>query len=180
MQIWKRVEPTNITKVGWRTIVTKTFVMPDGKTETFDTFGSEGQEFVAIIALTTENKVVIARQFRFGPEKIMDELPGGFVDKNEDPEAAIRRELLEETGFTVGTLEYLGAFNKDTYMNAKWHVFFGTNCVLQQAQKLEPEEHIEIDCISISNFIDNAKNNRMTDVPAVLMAYDKLVELSRN
>ena len=39
-------------------------------------------------------------------------LPGGFVDENEDLEIAARRELLEETGLVVGTLEQQGAFGK--------------------------------------------------------------------
>lgn len=37
-------------------------------------------------------------------------LPGGFVDENEDLEAAARRELLEETGVKAGAINQLGAF----------------------------------------------------------------------
>ena len=178
MNIWKRIEPTTVNKIGWRTVVTKTFVMPNGEEASFDTFGPEQQQFAAVVALTPENKVIIARQFRVGPELIMEELPGGFVDAGEDPEAAARREFQEETGYTAGNLVYLGNYNKDTYMNAQWHVYFATNCVLSgNKQKLEAEEHIEIDLISIERLIQNAKTNKMTDAVAVLMAYDKLLPL---
>jgi ADP-ribose pyrophosphatase len=181
MDIWKRVTPTVVNKVGWRTVVTKTFVMPNGQEASFDTFGPEGQQFAAVIGLTPENKVVIARQFRVGPEVVMDELPGGFVDKDESHEAAARREFQEETGYIVGDLTYLGSYNKDTYMNALWYVYFATNCLPSgRAQELEDEEHIEIDLISIDQLLENAKTNKMTDAVAVLMAYDKLSALKHS
>jgi ADP-ribose pyrophosphatase len=179
MNIWKRIEPTVVNKVGWRTIVTKTFVMPNGEEASFDTFGPEKQHFAAVIGLTPENKVIIARQFRVGPEVIMDELPGGFVDKDESPEAAASREFQEETGYMANNLTYLGSYNKDTYMNATWHVYLAKDCVPSgHAQELEDEEHIEIDLISVSQLIENAKTNKMTDAVAVLMAYEQLRALS--
>ncbi|HEY0091289.1 MAG TPA: NUDIX hydrolase [Flavobacterium sp.] len=39
-------------------------------------------------------------------------LPGGFVDENEDLEKAALRELKEETGLVVSTVEQLKAFGK--------------------------------------------------------------------
>ena len=174
MKLWKRIEPTEITKIGWRTIVTKTFMMPNNKAESFGTFGNEGQHFVAVIGLTPDNKVVIARQFRVGPEKIMDELPGGFVDKGEDSEVAAAREFREETGYSVGKMTYLGAYHKDTYMNAVWHVYFATDCVPTHEQELEDEEHVDIELISVEQLIENGKTDKMTDAVAVLMAYDLL------
>ena len=177
MKPWKRIEPTTVTKVGWRKITTKTFQMPDGGMVEFDTVHPDGQEFAGVIGLTKDKRVVIARQFRPGPEKIMEELPGGFVDPGESPEAAARREFKEETGYEAGNMQYLGSFHKDTYMNSVWHAFIAFDCTKVKEQELENEEDVEIDLISIPELIENAKNDRMTDHAAVLLAYDQLQDL---
>jgi ADP-ribose pyrophosphatase len=177
MNTWKRIEPTVVTKVGWRTITTKTFVMPNGETTKFDLLHGDGQEFVSVIALTPDNKVVIAKEFCPGPELEMNELPGGFVDPGEDLESATRREFLEETGYDAGSLRYLGEYHKDKYMNATWHAFFATGCVKVNEQKLEAEEHIDVVELPIQEFLNDAKNDKITDHAAVLMAYDDLVKM---
>ncbi len=180
MKPWKRIEPTKVTKVGWRKITTKTFEMPDGEVTTFDTLHADGQEFAAIIAVTEDKKIVIARQFRPGPELVMDELPGGFVDPGETPEISAKRELLEETGYLAENVRYLGAIHKDTYMNAIWHVLLAMDC----KKVVDPEhgytEHIEIDLISIDQLIANAKNDKMSDHAAILLAYDDLMKLKED
>lgn len=180
MKPWKRIEPTKVTKVGWRKVTTKTFQMPDGDVTTFDTLHADGQEFAAVIAITKTKKVVVARQFRPGPELVMEELPGGFVDPGETPEDSAIRELLEETGYNAGQVTYLGGVHKDTYMNATWHVLLATGC----EKVAEPEhgytEHVEIDLISIDQLITNAKTDRMTDHAAILLAYDDLMELKED
>ncbi len=174
---WKRVEPTVSKKVGFRTIVSKTFVLPNGRTSIFDTVWPIGQEFVTVIALTMAKQVIVARQFRPGPERIMDDLPGGYVDDGEGHEAAMYRELLEETGYRAGEVTYLGMSHKDAYMNATWHIYFVTGCIYEKKQELDTDEFISVHEITIEQLIDNAKTNKMTDVPAVMMAYDRLKAL---
>lgn len=180
MKPWKRIEPTSVQKVGWRTIVTKTFIMPNGQQSQWETIWPEGQQFVAIVPITPDNKIVICHMFRAGPEMRMDELPGGFVDLGEKPEEAAHRELLEETGYETGTMAYVGPVHKDTYMNAVWHVFLATDCALSRQQVVhhEVEEQIEVELISIDQLIYNAKHDKMTDVYAVLMTYDELTKRS--
>jgi ADP-ribose pyrophosphatase len=175
--MWKRIEPTKTTKVGWRTITTKTFTAPDGKTTTYDIVYPDGQLFACVIAVTKDRKVIVAREFCPGPELTMDELPGGYVDAGEDIETAARREFQEETGYVPGTLKYLGGFHKDKYLNATWHAFLATDCVKSVEQKLEEEEFIEVVELPVEEFLKNAKNDKMTDHAAVLLAYDELINM---
>ncbi len=172
---WQRLEPTEIIQAHFRTLVDKTFRLPNGKTRVFTTMLAEDAVYAATIALTTDKQVIIARQFRPGPERIMDEIPGGQVEPGEDPAVAARRELVEETGYQVGSLEYLGSSCRDAYMNATWHYFLALDCNnTHNGQHLDDEESIELVLMPIADFLVAAKQDRVTDSVAVLMAYDKL------
>lgn len=94
-----------------------------------------------VVALTEANNLVVARQFRAGPDLVMDELPGGYVDEGESPEEAAVRELREETGYVAARIEYLGYVYKDSVMNGKWHIFLAVDCRRVAEQKLDgPDE----------------------------------------
>ena len=59
-----------------------------------------------------------------------------------------------------------------------WHFFIATDCTpITSEQRLDDFEEIEVALISIDELIHNAKNARMSDADAVLLAYEKLIEL---
>jgi ADP-ribose pyrophosphatase len=178
---WTREDPMTIHKVGgYRTLVEKTFVLPDGERKSFVTKDAEGAAAVAVIGLTEHNKILVVNIFRPGPEIIMQEIPGGGVEKGEDLEQAARREFLEETGHAIGSVAYLGFSRYDAYTNGKRHYFLWRDCYLsEEGQKLDAEEHLTVEEVPISQLIDNAQQGRMTDPGAVLMAYDTLREIER-
>lgn len=180
---WKRVEPTVITKIDRRQVVLKTFVQPEMDTpKSFATMLAEDARAGAVIAVTEDHKVVVARQFRPGPEKIMDELPGGGIEPGEDPQVGAIRELAEETGYVPGEVTFLGTSSRDAYTNATWYYYLATGCKLSgkgQSLDIEDNEQVEVVLLSIEEFLEAAKHDRMTDPHAVLMAYDQLRELQK-
>lgn len=78
-----------------------TVSMPDQRTavrEVVEHFGA-----VAIVALDTDDTVILVHQYRHPVERRLLELPAGLLDvPDEDPVTAARRELAEEVGLAAG------------------------------------------------------------------------------
>lgn len=178
MERWKRIDPTKVHNAGYRTLVDKTFLLPNGKTYTATTFNAEGEQSVAVLALTPDNQVIVARQFRPGPERIMDEIPGGWVEPGEGKEVAAARELLEETGYRAEKIAFLGTAHYDAYSNDLRHCFLATGCELVEGGlKHDEEEVIDVRLVTIDEIIKIAKHGNMTDPSAVFMAHETLQSL---
>ena len=66
---------------------------------------------VDIVLFKVENQILLIKR-KNDPFKDCWALPGGFVDENEDLEAAALRELEEETTIKLEKLSQLGAYGK--------------------------------------------------------------------
>lgn len=64
----------------------------------------------AIIKDTVKNKYIFVSQYRAGSEGLMVEVVQGKIDKGEKPEEAIKREIMEETGYKVDYSNHLKDF----------------------------------------------------------------------
>lgn len=173
---WQKVRE-NSQKIGFRMIVSKVFVMGNGKDMQADIVSGENDTGVMMIALTPKNEVIVARQFRCGPELVMDELPGGLVDHGESLIEACKRELLEETGYYSEQFDHIGRAYRDGWSEMKAEYFIAKDCRKVADPNPDEFEEIEVDLISIDQLIKNAKDANMIDIAGVFLAYDKLLEI---
>jgi len=60
-----------------------------------------------VVAVTDADELVLIWQYRFGTDTVALEIPGGVIERGEDPLAAARRELVEETGYEAESFELL-------------------------------------------------------------------------
>lgn len=86
----------------WLTLRQDHLRLPSGR-EIPEYWISEFPPWVNVVAVTATDHVVLVRQYRPGLGEIYFEIPAGVVDETDaNPEAAARRELLEETGYGGG------------------------------------------------------------------------------
>lgn len=98
----------------------------------------------AIVIPETENKTFfMVKQWRHGSKSLSVEFPGGVIDEGEEPEAAARRELLEETGCVPGKLIKLGEVNPNPALfSNKVHVYLAEELSMTGTQNLDHDEFV--------------------------------------
>jgi len=106
-------------------------------------------DWVNVVALTADERLVVVRQYRFGTEEVTTEVPGGMVDPGEGHEESAKRELLEETGYVSDHWTYLGSVDPNPAVQTnQMHHWLATDCRLEAEQELDPGEDIEVDALS--------------------------------
>ncbi|HNT23752.1 MAG TPA: NUDIX hydrolase [Anaerolineales bacterium] len=158
-------------ETGSRRILRRAYRLPDGRESTFD-IKHEGCA-VCILALTDANQVVMTRQFRPGPEKVLLEMPGGGVEPGEAPEAAAGRELLEETGY-AGKLELVSTSLDCAYSTMVRYNFVATHCRPVQPPSPDVDEFIEVFEMPLPDFRQHLRSSQLTDVETGYLGLDYL------
>ena len=106
----------------------------------------DSNDWVNIIPVTSEGKIVMVQQYRHGTDEITLELPGGFVNSGEEPLQGAMRECVEETGYEgENDAIFLGKNRPNpAYQSNTCHTYLWKNCTLKHEQNLDGHEDINI------------------------------------
>lgn len=168
---WKLLEEQKATgPAGFIKIAARKYQLPDGRITNWDIH--LGGPSIAVLALTDDNRVILSREFRPGPNVILDELPGGFVDEGEELLEAAARELLEETGYK-GELEYVGSSWLSSISTTRRNVAIARNCKKVQEQQDDGGEYISVVIKELPELIAQVRQGEMTDTDLAFMALDR-------
>jgi len=132
---------------------------------------------VAIAALTSDNKLVLIRQFRKPAEEELLEIPAGLVHKGESPQAAAARELEEEAGFKAGKITPLfAAYSSPGYSSEVIRYFLATDLV-KTGQKNEEDEFIGVELVPVSDAFRLVEDGKIKDNKTIIgvMIAEKVV-----
>lgn len=168
---WEEISREEIFSKWGRSVNLVKFRLPNGKEMDFN-LKKEGP-YVCALALTKDKKVILAKQFRPGPKEVLMELPGGGVEKNETPEQAIEREILEETGYK-GKIQFIGKSHDDAYLELDRSCFVVTDCEKVSEIKGDDTEFIELVVLSLEEFRQLLRSGKMTDIEVGYMGLDFL------
>ena len=106
-------------------------------------FVLDTNDWVNVLALTTDDKIILVRQFRYGSKEQSLEPPGGVVERGEDPVVAGLRELQEETGYVGEEPKLLGVVRPNAaILSNRCHVILVRNA--QKTAELNFDQHEEL------------------------------------
>ena len=137
----------------------------------------ETPDWVNVVALTPERRIVVVRQYRFGPAAIRTEIPGGVIDRGEDHETAARRELREETGYLSERWTYLGAVEPNpAFHDNVCHHWLAEDAIRTTEQEQDPGEDIVVDTLGIDEMRDEIAEGRIQHA-LVITALSRVLDL---
>lgn len=139
----------------------------------------EFPDWVTAFALTEDGRVILERQYRHALGETCIEIPGGVVDETDAGyEEAIRRELLEETGYSFSSLDYLGKTSANPSTNTNlMHMFLARGGKKIAAQDLDANEEIEVMLATIEEVKQMLRENKIIQsmhVTCMMYALERL------
>ncbi len=99
-----------------------------------------------VLPITKEGEVVLVVQPRVQlPRTVGVEIPAGLVEENEDPLETVKREFLEETGYTSDNFIHLvKCYQDEGCSQAIVNSYLALDCVKVDDQKLDFDEFISV------------------------------------
>ena len=179
---WKIVESELVIATGHLRLRRDTVELPGGQ-RVHDYFVRESRGFSIVFALTSDERVVLVRQYKHGIGESLLELPAGAIDPGETPAACAERELSEETGYVASPAEpeHLASFVYDpTSSNTRYHLFLARNCEPLGRQQLDPTEAITVELASLAELRAFVRDGRIevgAHVASIYYTLDRLGKL---
>ena len=141
---WRTLGSEYIIRRPWLTARRDTVELPNGAVND-EYYVLEYPDWINVTAITADGQYVFVRQYRHGLGQTCHEIGAGVIEPGEQPEAAARRELMEETGFGGGKWRELMTIspNPSTVTNVV-HCFVATGVERLGTQHLDATEDIEV------------------------------------
>ena len=129
----------------------------------------------AVVAVDTDGKFLMVRQYRNALDRFTLELPAGKLDDPKEPTLeCAKRELEEETGYRAGKMEYLLTVNTTVaFCNEKIDLYLATD-LTKTEQHLDPDEEINVERWDIDDLKQMIYEGKMTDSKTIagILTYD--------
>jgi ADP-ribose pyrophosphatase len=137
---------------------------PNGVTAVRDVVRHSGSAVVlAVDDNGSEPRVLLERQYRYPARDYLWEIPAGRIDPKENPLAAAKRELLEETGYRAKSWhKALFFFPSPGFMDETMTVFLAQDLRPGEAQP-EQDERIDCELIPLSRAVDMVMSGEIRD-----------------
>ena len=140
IQPWKTISSNSILETPFVSVHSDAVELPNGNVIP-DFYTITIQDAALIVAITEDNHIILAREYRYACKEVVTECPAGMVENGEDPLTTAKRELLEETGYSSDDWIYLGSsYESTSKLTNIMHQFLAKDCRKVAEQRLEEYE----------------------------------------
>lgn len=148
---WRRISSKKLLETPYFALRSDRYRLPDGAVKD-PYYVVERPDAAIIFPLTRGGEVILVRQYR-PPLGLMElGLPAGLVERGEEPEAAARRELAEETGFGGGEWEPLTALASSPSLKDNWaYLFLARGVETVAPPDLDEHERVEVVTVPVGD-----------------------------
>lgn len=128
-------------------------------------------EAAAVVPFVAHDQIVMVKQYRYALGKETLEIPAGKLDPGETPEACVRRELLEETGYDAGELTFLYTYAPAIgYSNELIHIYSARG-LKKTRKKVDEREISSVKTYSTRRLRSMMKEGRLVDGKTLLALF---------
>lgn len=133
----------------------------------------------AIAAMNGKREILMLRQYRHAVGAYWWEIPAGTFNGNEDPLVCAQRELAEETGYSAGLWESLGAVTPvPGYSDERIHLFLAME-LNRSAPNLDFDEIIEVHPLPLDQVVKMIVEGRIEDAKTITAVFRVLHKLGQ-
>jgi 8-oxo-dGTP pyrophosphatase MutT (NUDIX family) len=150
---------------------------PDGAPGTFVSVHFTRAVFV--LALDAEERVHLARQFRYGAGTETLEVVAGALEDGEDAAGAARRELREEIGREASEWIDLGTFELDTSIVRSTGQLFVARCLTRTQTDQDSTEDITCVTLPLAEAVRKVMEGEIVHAPSILLILKAARHLTR-
>jgi ADP-ribose pyrophosphatase len=143
--------------------------LPDGNTTFREYLIHPGA--VAILPILNDGRILLERQFRYPVDAAMIEIPAGKLEFGEDPLLCAQRELLEETGYSAKSWEFLGRIHPViSYSTEIIDIYLAKDLTLGE-RALDEGEFLDVFAATLDEMHEWIAGGEVTDVKTIISVY---------
>ena len=119
---------------------------------------------VCVIPVTENNEVIVERQYRYPLDRVILEIPAGKLDApDEDRLSAIKRELMEETGYTADEWTEIGDFHPAPAYSDEYITMYLARGLHKGERHLDDDEFLDVYTVPLKDLVDEVMAGKISD-----------------